>query len=58
VTESGRAIDVLGGRILDVSQVVLPGLEETRYLITIEKIKPTPREFPRRAGVPSKKPIV
>jgi 16S rRNA (guanine527-N7)-methyltransferase len=58
VTEAGRAIDVLGGRILDVSQVVLPGVEEIRYLISVEKIKPSPREFPRRAGLPSKNPIV
>jgi 16S rRNA (guanine527-N7)-methyltransferase len=58
VMEAGKAIDVLGGRILDVSQIILPGVEETRYLITVEKIKTSPREFPRRAGVPSKKPIV
>ncbi len=52
-----NAIRLMGGKLLDLKQVVLPGLEDERYLVVIEKIKPTPAEFPRAVGVPSKAPI-
>ncbi len=46
----------LGGRLRQARAVSLPGLEE-RYLLVVEKVKPTPPEYPRRAGIPSKKPL-
>jgi 16S rRNA (guanine527-N7)-methyltransferase len=51
-----RAIDVLGGRLREVVPVRLPGLE-TRHLIVVDKIAPTPGKYPRPAGAPKKKPI-
>lgn len=52
-----NAIRLMGGKLLDIMPVVLPGLEDERYLVVLEKIKPTPSEFPRAVGVPSKAPI-
>lgn len=55
--ESKNAIRLLGGKLLDLSQIKLPDLEDERYLVVIEKIKTTPSEFPRRVGIPAKSPI-
>jgi len=38
--------------------VELPGIADDRYLIAIDKIAGTPPAFPRRTGVPSKKPLL
>jgi 16S rRNA (guanine527-N7)-methyltransferase len=46
----------LGGRLRQAHPVCLPGLEE-RYLLVVEKVKPTPLDYPRRAGIPAKKPL-
>lgn len=53
-----RAISTLGGRLGDLVPVTVPELNETRYLVVIEKISVTPEKYPRRAGMPSKKPLV
>lgn len=51
-----EAIAVLGGRIGAVEQVELPGVER-RTLVVVEKIAPTPPQYPRAVGVPSKRPL-
>ncbi len=51
-----RAVRELGGRVREIAPVELPGLEP-RHLIVIEKIAATPARYPRRAGVPEKKPL-
>ncbi|MEA3346285.1 MAG: 16S rRNA (guanine(527)-N(7))-methyltransferase RsmG [Chloroflexota bacterium] len=57
VQAAERAIDTLGGRVIEMRRVNLPGLEETRYLIVVEKITSTPPRYPRRPGIPSKRPL-
>jgi 16S rRNA (guanine527-N7)-methyltransferase len=37
--------------------VELPGIAEVRYLIVIRKSAATPPQYPRRTGMPSKKPL-
>lgn len=54
---AGRAITVLGGRLLPVQTYKLQSLPEPRWLIVVDKVKPTPPQYPRRAGVPAKKPL-
>ncbi len=51
-----RAIDILGGRLREVKKVTLEGLGE-RALVIIEKQSATPQGYPRRAGIPSKRPL-
>lgn len=53
---SRNAIRLMGGKLVDILPVKLPGVEE-RFLVSLEKIKPTPAEFPRRVGIPSRSPI-
>ena len=55
--ESKNAIRLMGGKMLDLFQIQLPGLEDERFMVVLEKIKATPSEFPRRVGIPAKSPI-
>jgi 16S rRNA (guanine527-N7)-methyltransferase len=58
VAQSQKAIDVLGGSLKGVKSITLEGQEDRRYLVVIDKIKPSPARYPRRPGVPARKPIV
>lgn len=50
------ALQELGGRVRETVTIELPGLE-LRHLIAIEKIAPTPIQYPRRVGIPAKNPL-
>jgi len=52
------AITQLGGRMRRLAQVDLLGLAETRYLVLLDKIAATPPQYPRRPGVPTKRPLM
>jgi 16S rRNA (guanine527-N7)-methyltransferase len=52
-----RAIALLGGELRRVVPVELPGLPEDRSLVVIEKVGSTPAAYPRRPGIPSKRPL-
>jgi 16S rRNA (guanine527-N7)-methyltransferase len=51
------AIHLLGGRNPQLTPITLPGISETRYLITIPKYYPTPSLYPRQVGIPEKRPL-
>jgi 16S rRNA (guanine527-N7)-methyltransferase len=51
------AIEQLGGRVREVKDVSLPGLREPRTLVLVGKVRQTPAAFPRRPGMPSKRPL-
>ena len=57
-TEAGKAIALLGGTIEKSDTFKLPGTDMERTIIVVRKIRPTPARFPRKAGTPSKTPIV
>jgi 16S rRNA (guanine527-N7)-methyltransferase len=52
-----KAIRLLGGELRRVLPVELPGLPENRSLVLVEKVSPTPDTYPRRPGLPSKRPL-
>lgn len=52
-----KAIRLLGGHLQKLTLVNLPGVVEDRYLVVVEKVAATPPAYPRRAGVPAKKPL-
>ncbi len=56
VARAAPALARLGGRVREIVPVQLPGLAP-RHLIVIDKIAPTPASYPRRAGLPERKPI-
>lgn len=51
------AIGTLGGALRRVVHLELPHLDEARSLVVIEKIAHTPEKYPRRPGIPSKRPL-
>ena len=55
--QATRAIRTLGGAPARVEPVTLPGLPDQRALVIIEKLKPTPRQYPRQAGKPRTSPL-
>lgn len=52
-----HAVRVLGGHLRKLVPVTLPGVAEERYLVMVDKVAATPSGYPRRAGLPAKKPI-
>ena len=52
-----RAIRILGGHLEQIVPVLLPGVAEERYLVVVEKVAATPPGYPRRVGLPARKPI-
>lgn len=57
VKEAGTAVSLLGGRIEEKKELILPGSDIPRSFILIRKQRPTPAKFPRKAGLPSKEPL-
>lgn len=53
-----NAIKILGGVVSDQVEFTLPESDIYRNLFCIKKIKTTPKKYPRKAGLPSKEPIV
>jgi len=57
VDEAKRALFILKGEAKPVYDYQLPQTERSHFLVTIEKTDKTPRNYPRQAGIPKKKPI-
>ena len=53
-----RAIQTTGGRLKEVREVSVKGLGEARELVVLEKVGPTPDRYPRRPGIPVKRPLM
>jgi len=51
------AIATLGGTLRRIVHLELPHLAEFRSLVVIEKTATTPEKYPRRSGIPSKRPL-
>lgn len=52
-----KAIDLLGGKTEGQIEMYLPESDIYRNLFVIEKIRTTPKKYPRKAGIPAKEPI-
>ena len=57
VTAAATAIATLGGGETTLTGVRLPETEQTHYLVVIAKERPTDDRYPRRAGMPAKRPL-
>lgn len=55
--EGQKAIEVLGGKLVKEDELVLPATSEERTLVLVQKVKSTPKKYPRQAGTPRRKPI-
>ncbi len=56
--EAENAVRLLGGRVEQIYSFVLPETEMKRSFVVIRKEKATAKRFPRKAGLPSKEPLL
>lgn len=54
---SKNAISLLGGKISKNENFTLPDSGIFRNLICVEKVQPTSKKYPRKAGIPTKEPL-
>lgn len=52
-----KAVQLLGGELIGVENVRIPFINQERYLLVIKKIKDTPPKYPRKEGLPQKRPL-
>lgn len=57
VDAAGRALNLLGGRLLGAYSYTIPGTGLTRKVIRIQKVAPTPERYPRRFAKLRKQPL-
>ena len=57
LNEAEAAIGVLGGRLKSVMHLRLKELDD-RALVIIDKVTDTPERYPRRSGIPQKRPLL
>lgn len=58
LVQSQKALQTLGGEIKNVGHFTLSDGTYTRNIALIQKVKPTPKTYPRKAGTPQKKPLL
>lgn len=55
---SQKAISVLGGNLSECKELILPETDIVRNFVMIEKVKNTSKKYPRKAGLPTKEPLM
>jgi 16S rRNA (guanine527-N7)-methyltransferase len=58
INRANKAISMLGGNLREVQKIDLEEFADERYLIVIDKVSLTPPNYPRRSGIPAKRPIM
>lgn len=57
IEQAEHSISVLGGKMVEQKRFMLPSSDIYRNLVVIEKCRPTPKQYPRKAGTANKKPL-
>ena len=57
ISRANKAIGLLGGNLREIKIVDLTEFADERRLVIIDKISPTSLQYPRRSGMPSKRPL-
>jgi len=55
--EAENALRVCGGAIVQMSKLDVPPLGPAPTMVLVHKVAETPERYPRRSGVPSKRPL-
>lgn len=58
LNEAKKAIKTLGGKTKKVETFELPEEAGERNVVIMEKVEATPKTYPRKAGMPAKKPLL
>ncbi|GHP13447.1 ribosomal RNA small subunit methyltransferase G [Lentilactobacillus fungorum] len=57
LVDAKAAIQVLGGQVASDNDFLLPISNEPRHIIVVNKLKSTPKKYPRKPGTPNREPI-
>ena len=57
LSDAKGAVFLLGGRLEECSTFILPGTDIHRSLVKIVKVNGCPKKYPRKSGIPSRKPL-
>jgi len=57
IKEAENALEILGGAVVDIYEYKLPYTGEKRSIAVIEKVMECPHKYPRRTGIPQKRPL-
>lgn len=57
IEQAEHSVSILGGRLMEQKRFMLPSSDICRNLVVIEKCRPTPKQYPRKAGTANKKPL-
>lgn len=57
VTAASEAMAILGGGLKEIIPVSMPDTSDVRNLVIVEKTEQTPEKYPRREGIPAKRPL-
>ncbi|MDW5300433.1 MAG: 16S rRNA (guanine(527)-N(7))-methyltransferase RsmG [Sedimentibacter sp.] len=58
IKDSESAINKLGGNVKEIKEICLPGTDIVRKIVIIEKFEQMNNKYPRKAGKPSKDPLI
>lgn len=58
VEQAAVAMERLGGALREVKEVTATGQRGERFLVVIDKVASTPAAYPRRPGIPAKRPLL
>ena len=58
VKTASKAVNILGGKIRKIESYVIPHRDICRKFVVIDKLRNTSAKYPRKAGLPTKEPLV
>lgn len=58
VKTASKAVNILGGKIRKIESYVIPDTDICRKFVIIDKLRNTSVKYPRKAGLPTKEPLV
>lgn len=58
IVEAQNALNILGGKVTELQTVLIKEIDSIRVNIVVEKLKSTPKEYPRGKNLPKLKPII
>ena len=58
VKTASKAVNILGGKIRKIESYVIPDTDICRKFVVIDKLRNTSAKYPRKAGLPTREPLV
>ncbi len=58
VRAASKAVNILGGKIQKIDSYVIPDTDICRKFVIVDKLRNTSAKYPRKAGLPTKEPLI